>query len=48
MTFKTYNLKLTENAYFKLREIELKIERTEKKTLTKNEVITKIIEDYAI
>lgn len=46
MTFKSYNLKLTEKSYFKLREIELEIEKKEGKTVTKNTVINRIIEEY--
>lgn len=46
MTFKTYNLKLTEKSYFRLREIELEIEKKEGKTMTKNEIINRIIADY--
>lgn len=46
--FKSYNLKLSEKAYFKLREIELFFEKKEKRTFTKNEVLEKIITEFKI
>ena len=44
--FKTYNLKLNEESYFKLRQIEINLEKTEKKKLTKSQVIAIIIDKY--
>ena len=44
--FKTYNLKLSKEGYFKLREIEMKLEKTKEKSLTKSEVLAEIIEEY--
>lgn len=44
--FKTYNLKLDEESYFKLREIEMDLEKTRKKKLTKSEVIAIIVNGY--
>lgn len=41
--FKSYNLKLSEKAYFKLRKIELSLEQKKGKSLTKNEVLTELI-----
>jgi hypothetical protein len=42
--YKSYNLKLSENAYFKLRQIELDFEKKYNKRLTKSEVLEKMID----
>jgi rRNA maturation protein Rpf1 len=44
--YKTYNLKLDEEAYFKLREIELEFEKDNSKKKNKSEIISIIIKDF--
>lgn len=44
--FKTYNLKLSISSYYKLKEIEIKIEKEENQNFTKSEIVEKLIENY--
>jgi hypothetical protein len=46
--FKTYNLKLDEKTYFKLREIETYLEKQKKKNFTKSEVIAEITSAFVM
>jgi hypothetical protein len=45
-TYKTYNLKLDKETYFKLREIELDFEKINNSNLTKSEIISIVIKAY--
>jgi hypothetical protein len=45
-TFKTYNLKLDEESYFKLKLIEMSLQKSTKKKVTKSEAIATLINDY--
>lgn len=44
--YKTYNLKLDEETYFKLREIELEFEKDNSKKKNKSEIISIIIKNF--
>tara|TARA_B110000116_G_C16648756_1_gene496318 strand:+ start:146 stop:331 length:186 start_codon:yes stop_codon:yes gene_type:complete len=46
--YKTYNLKLSEEAYFKLKQIELFFEKKKKEKLTSGQVINELVKEYEI
>jgi hypothetical protein len=45
-TYKSYNLKLDEETYFKLREIEIEFEKDNAKKKTRSEIVSIIIKNF--
>jgi rRNA maturation protein Rpf1 len=44
--YKSYNLKLDEETYFKLREIEIEFEKDNAKKKTRSEIVSIIIKNF--